>query len=68
VDSQTDDPVPDPAALLAEAEAELAAVDDALRRLDDGTYGRCRACGGTIADEVLASNPLAERCARCEDR
>ena len=52
----------DPAALLAEAEAELAAINDALRRLDDGTYGRCLQCGATIADAVLELDPLATTC------
>jgi DnaK suppressor protein len=38
---------------------ELSEVEAALRRLDEGTYGRCEACGGPIPDEVLAANPLA---------
>ncbi len=49
--------------VLAAAERELAAVEDALARLDEGTYGTCVVCGGSIADEQLALEPAALRCA-----
>ncbi len=49
-------------ARLETVEGELAAVDRALARLDDGTYGRCQVCEAPIDDEVLAGDPLAERC------
>lgn len=48
---------------LDEVEVELADVERALRRLDDGTYGTCEACGGAIADEDLAARPAARLCA-----
>ena len=50
-------------AWMDEAEAELAAVEAALGRLDDGTYGRCEACGGPVADADLAQEPTVRRCA-----
>lgn len=40
----------------------LAEVDDALRRIDDGSYGICEACHDTIEAEHLAQNPLARFC------
>jgi RNA polymerase-binding transcription factor DksA len=40
-------------------------VDAALIRLDDGTYGRCVACGAVIEDAVLADQPTALRCPAC---
>jgi RNA polymerase-binding transcription factor DksA len=48
--------------ILEQVEAELAAVDRALERLDRGTYGRCDACGEPIADERLAAEPAARFC------
>ena len=50
-------------ALIGEVAEHLNAVEAALRRLDDGTYGRCVRCGGTIADERLAEAPEAAECA-----
>jgi RNA polymerase-binding transcription factor DksA len=51
-------------AILGRVEAELLDVDRALERLDDGTYGRCDACGEAIGDERLASVPAARFCVR----
>lgn len=42
--------------------ADLAAVTDALARLDDGTYGRCAACDAPIDDDVLAASPTRLTC------
>lgn len=46
--------------------AELARIEAALRRLDEGEYGICLACGEPIAVKRLefdASVPLCVRCA-----
>lgn len=51
-----------PAVDLDEVAADLAAVTDALARLDDGTYGRCAACDAPIDDEVLAVAPTRLTC------
>src|SRR5205085_11014546 len=48
--------------LLEQVEAELAGVDRALRRLDDGTYGLCEACGNAISDDRLEAMPAARFC------
>jgi DnaK suppressor protein len=48
---------------LAAAEAELDAVEHALQRLDDGTYGSCEVCGGALDDAHLADDPTARFCA-----
>ena len=50
--------------ILEQVEAELADVDRALGRLDNGTYGRCDACGEAIGDERLATVPAARFCTR----
>ena len=48
--------------ILEQVEAELADVDRALRRLDEGTYGTCEACGGPIGDARLEAMPAARFC------
>jgi RNA polymerase-binding protein DksA len=40
-------------------------VQAALHRLDDGTFGRCEQCGGSIGEERLDAIPYASRCIRC---
>ena len=47
---------------LAAAEAELDAVEHALRRLDDGSYGSCDVCGSALDDAQLAADPTARHC------
>ena len=48
--------------ILERVEAELADVEHALHRLDDGTYGTCEACGKPIAEERLEAVPAARMC------
>jgi DnaK suppressor protein len=53
------------AALLDQARAQLIAVDDALRRLADGSYGTCERCGRSIGAERLRARPIATTCVTC---
>jgi RNA polymerase-binding transcription factor DksA len=48
--------------ILEQVEAELVDVERALRRLDDGTYGTCEACGAAIGEERLLAVPAARFC------
>lgn len=48
--------------ILEQVEAELADVSHALRRLDEGTYGTCEACGKQIGDERLEALPATRFC------
>jgi RNA polymerase-binding transcription factor DksA len=48
--------------ILEQVEAELADVERALQRLDDGSYGICQACGTAIPDDRLAAVPAARFC------
>lgn len=41
-------------------------VDDALDRLDDGTYGVCESCGLEIAEERLQALPFTRLCRDCQ--
>jgi RNA polymerase-binding transcription factor DksA len=54
-------------AILEEVEAELADVEHALKRLDEGTYGICEACGEPIGQAHLDSSPAARLCAHDEN-
>jgi len=44
---------------------ELRAIDAALARMDDGSYGTCATCGGEISPERLAAVPTAALCRTC---
>ena len=44
---------------------ELAAVDAALARLADGSFGRCLGCGQPIPAPRLQVRPTATRCLPC---
>jgi RNA polymerase-binding transcription factor DksA len=48
--------------ILERVEAELADVEHAMRRLDEGTYGTCEACGKPIGDERLEAMPASRFC------
>jgi RNA polymerase-binding protein DksA len=54
--------------LIEQAREHLAAIDEALARLDEGGYGRCEVCGQPIAPERLAARPTATRCVACASR
>ena len=40
----------------------LEAIDAALSRIDDGTFGTCEVCGRPIAEERLEAVPYATLC------
>ncbi|MFQ5464476.1 MAG: TraR/DksA family transcriptional regulator [Thermodesulfobacteriota bacterium] len=44
---------------------ELEAMDRALTKLDEGTYGVCDACGAEIDEERLRVAPTAALCVKC---
>ncbi|NNE12852.1 MAG: hypothetical protein HKN41_11490 [Ilumatobacter sp.] len=46
---------------LAAIERDLTAVEQALPRLDDGSYWVDEVTGDEIPDDVLAANPVARR-------
>jgi DnaK suppressor protein len=41
-------------------------IDDALDRLDEGTYGVCESCGLEIAEERLQAMPFTRLCRDCQ--
>ncbi len=55
-------------AVLDVARDQRAQVVAALQRIDDGSYGRCLACGEPIADERLDVRPEAAYCMADQQR
>jgi DnaK suppressor protein len=54
---------------LEEADVRLlGAIDGALARIDEGTYGVCVNCGAQIAPERLEAMPWATLCIDCKRR
>jgi DnaK suppressor protein len=53
-------------ALIQLKAEELERVNEAVRRLDAGSYGHCVDCGELIASSRLRAMPFAVRCKDCE--
>lgn len=53
--------------LLADARAGLREVQQALARIDEGTYGECAECGEQINRARLEALPAALLCINCAD-
>lgn len=54
-------------ALEANERALLDKIDDAVRAIDEGSYGRCQKCGKEIDKERLDFLPYALNCIDCQD-
>jgi DnaK suppressor protein len=54
------------AAILEVAQEQLKHVHEALRRLDEGRYGRCVDCGTELPAGRLEAKPEAARCMTCQ--
>ena len=52
-------------ALAGSLTETLRDVDDALAKLDAGTYGQCEQCGGEIGEARLEAMPAARLCITC---
>ena len=44
------------------AQQTLIAIEDALRKIEDGTFGTCEVCGKPIGEARLAAIPWARFC------
>jgi RNA polymerase-binding protein DksA len=44
------------------AETVVRLIDDALARIEAGTYGTCRVCGREIGEERLEARPWTDLC------
>ncbi len=52
-------------AFIEKARERLAEVDQALERMEAGTYGTCVVCGATIPEARLEARPASVRCVAC---
>lgn len=50
-----------------ETRQSLHAIQVALDKIAEGTYGECEACGGEIAEARLRAIPEATRCVNCAE-
>ncbi len=46
--------------------AKMSAIDDALERIADGSYGVCESCGLEIGEERLEALPFTRLCRDCQ--
>ena len=54
-------------ALIQMKSETLNRIEEALVRLDEGTFGNCFECGDEIAERRLRALPFAVRCKDCEE-
>lgn len=45
----------------------LARIDEAIARIDKGTYGTCLICGGAIRRVRLEVQPFSKHCIKCQE-
>ena len=43
-------------------------LDEALQRVEDGSFGTCRTCGGEIGRARLEAVPTAPQCIECKSK
>jgi DnaK suppressor protein len=48
------------------SEHVLAAIDSALTRIEEGSFGNCVSCGKEIGEDRLAAIPWATQCIDCK--
>jgi DnaK suppressor protein len=58
--------IQDEQSVLVNEQALLTEVLQALKRIDDGTYGLCIVCGNPIPEKRLEAIPWAARDVKCE--
>ena len=56
------------AGLLSISAHTVQAIEDALRRVKAGTYGRCDDCSGEIPIQRMRALPFAQTCVQCQER
>jgi DnaK suppressor protein len=54
--------------LMENDEDTLAAIEHALERIEDGTYGACEECNGKIPKLRLEAIPYAAHCVKCASK
>lgn len=54
--------------LSTQERKQLKLIDQALSRLEEGTYGRCEMCGEKISKKRLEAIPWTPYCVRCQEK
>ncbi len=68
-DQGTDEARQEQAIGLMQSESRyLYRIDDALKRIEDGTYGQCELCSETINQERLEALPYTRMCIDCAEK
>jgi RNA polymerase-binding protein DksA len=49
-------------------EKNLRDINNALKRIEKGTYGTCKYCGRTINEKRLLARPTASACIECKTK
>jgi RNA polymerase-binding transcription factor DksA len=52
--------------LIQNGEEELRAIDEALERIGDKTYGTCEECGKKVSKVRLTALPYVKNCIECQ--
>jgi DnaK suppressor protein len=55
-------------ALMEMKSETLGKIDEAIQRLEQGTYGTCSECSSEIAEARLKAVPFATLCRDCQER
>ena len=53
--------------LNARNSIKLDRIENALKRIEDGSYGLCQDCGESIPEKRLLSNPYFQTCVSCAE-
>jgi RNA polymerase-binding protein DksA len=54
--------------LASEERNTLLDIDEALKRIEEGKYGKCVSCGKDIAKKRLTAVPQAKLCLTCKKK
>jgi DnaK suppressor protein len=55
-------------ALMQMKSETLKKIDEAIQRLETGSYGTCAECDGEVSEARLKALPFADRCRDCQER
>lgn len=55
-------------ALREDVKIKLTKIEDALKKIKQGTYGKCRVCGGEIPLSRLHAIPYTSLCRQCKEK
>ncbi len=54
--------------LVSNEQQVLYRINEALNRIEEGTYGKCEICGNTIKESRLKALPFATMCISCKEK